>query len=379
MKTLITNVRIVLPDRVRTNGTIIADDGVIESVGSFEPPREFCGTVIDGGGMYAAPGLVDIHSHAFGGVWGYEDPAYVAKKHLEAGTTTYICSIAGNFETFPKAVQALKSCIETGVPGNMAGIHLEGPYMNKKYGVTRQYSLDVCNGEYREIIRATGGHIRQWTFSPEVRDIDPFVDACLENGIVPAMGHTEASPEQVAHCVKKGARIFTHIFNAAGASINPTRMEGTMETRADEAALLYDDVFCEVIPDHNGVHVRPERIRLLFKTAGISRVVAITDAFVGMDDETVFPEGDIRNGGDCNFCNGLLAGNKMALAQALRNIRRHARLSVEDALRVCSLNPARAVGLDDRFGSLEKGKVANILLMDDDLRVGQVIFKGQAM
>lgn len=375
----IMNARVVLPDKV-INGYILFSGGQIIETGCGNPTGSLeIRETVDAGGQYVGPGFVNIHCHAANDRNGHEDPLHFAMHHLEAGTTSLVCSIyqSVGYKNTLLGIKKLRTFIERGIPGNLAGIHLEGPYLNQKYGVNPKTARGIDPEEYLTFMDVAGGWIRHWTFAPEVPGVWPFVEACVARGIVPAIGHSEASPEQVDDSCSRGARIFTHLCNAAGASIDPTRFAGTLEVRSDEAAMLHDEVYCEIIPDANGVHVRPHRIRLIVKTVGIDRVVVVTDTFVGSDKKLQYPTDDIRSAGDCNFVDGALAGNSMTMDMAFQNIKKHAGLDIVQAFRVCAGNPAAAIGIGDRVGSIERGKQADFVFLDDELRLTRVFLKGE--
>ncbi len=373
------NARIVTTEGIVRGYVLYRDGRILETgpgaPGSFSELVE----VFNAGGLYVGPGFVNIHCHAAGNQAGSENPVAFAAHHLKSGTTSLVCSIyqSEGYEKTLAGIKRLRRWIESGIPGNLIGIHLEGPYLNPKYGVNPKTARSVQPEEYEKFIDAAGGWIRHWTYAPEVPGTEVFADALTRHGIVPAIGHTEASPEQIFEACDRGARIFTHLFNAAGSSVDPTRFAGTVEVRADEAAMLRDEIYCEVIPDARGVHVRPLKIRLIAKTIGISRLLAVTDTFVGQDEKPAYPPDDIRSAGDCNFIDGALAGNSMTMLMAFRNIKNHAGLTVPEAFRVCSKNPADAIGIGDRTGSIEPGKRADFVFLNDNLDLKRVVLGGE--
>ena len=245
------------------------------------------------------------------------------------------------------------------------GVHFEGPFFNPKYGAQAKTIRPVNKREYQRYLEEDGDILRMWTVAPELEGAREFIQDVHAAGIPIAIGHSEASPEDVFWAVEHGASICTHIMDATGCSISPTRWGGTRECGFDEAVMLCDDVYCEIINDRQGVHVRPEMVRLIMKTIGIDHVVAVTDSCTGSPDDC-----------DINMQNRELYGSKMRMFQAARNFKHNGRLDMVDVFKVCARNPARAVHIDDRVGTLEAGKKANIVIVDEEYSVKKVILEG---
>ena len=180
-----------------------------------------------------------------------------------------------------------------------------------------------------------------------------------EKGIVPAVGHSVASYEEVKAAVDGGVKNVTHLFDATGASISPTRWDGTIEVDFNAACLLCDGITYEIICDKNGVHVRPEMLRLAAKTVGIDNLIGITDACTGSADET-----------DVNIVDGELTGSKLTMNKVFKNFI-NAGFLLSDAVKFTSTNAARLMGLTDR-GTLEVGKAADIVVMDKNCDIIKV-------
>lgn len=355
---------VVFPDRVE-KGCICVENGKIVYAGSRQNAPS-AGEVFDFGDRYIAPGFVDIHCHAGGDFWAHENPRQMAAYHLRHGTTGLVCTLYRDVpsEQILQTADQVKALMAEG--SNLLGLHLEGPYLNPKYGsgFSGCEKPEVNPSEYLPI--AQTAIICQWTFSPEVEGTDGFLRDIVRMGIPAAIGHSAASPEQIKIAEENGARIVTHLFDATGTSVTPTRYGGTIEPSFDCGALLCDRFYYEIICDRGGVHVRPEMLKLAVKTVGIDRIVGITDACTG----------DTEDNADVNFVDGELMGSKLTMDAVARNFYALG-YSVPEVFRVTSLNPAKAIRKDGEIGSLAVGKRADILILDRELNLCSVYQNGE--
>lgn len=348
---------LVLPDRVIRDGVVIIADGMIEyagpSVGVALPE-----TCIDVGDRLVAPGFVDIHCHAGGKIMANDDPAGVAAYQRSHGTTGLLLTFYRNLpnEVVLEAFQKVKACKAPSI----LGVHMEGPYLNPDYGSKKQPFAPVDPTFYRQLINF--GLVRQWTYAPEMEGTSAFAREIAAAGIVPAIGHSAASPAQVDQAVRDGARIVTHLMNATGCSITPTRYGGTIEVSFDIAAMRHSNVFFEVIFDSECIHVRREMVEFIIKSAGIDFVVGITDCMAGGLDD----------GRDINIDNGELCGSKLTMSGVARNFLSLG-LPLHEVFKVVSLNPAKAIRMDHLVGSLTKGRRADLLLIDPEIKNVEVV------
>ena len=352
--------RLLLDGRVLPDGAVLVRSGVIAYSGPAQdaPPADY--ERVEG---ILTPGFVDIHCHAAGQVFAHEDPAAVAEYHLQHGTTGMLLTFYRDLahEKLLEAVAGVKAAMGPG--SNILGAHLEGPWLNPRYGTGHGGTVQVVPAEY-EALAATGV-IRQWTCAPEVPGAMDFIRYIVKKGIVPAIGHSEASPEQVLAAEAAGARIVTHLFDATGCSRPQTRWAGTLETDFSTAALVCDGLYYEIICDRGGVHVRPEFVKLAIRAAGAERIVGITDCYVGADD-----------GSDVNFDGTDLSGSKLTMDQVARNFLALG-LSFPQVFGIVSENPAKALGLEDTVGSLKAGCRGDVLVVDEEIRV-QRIYKSDS-
>jgi len=348
---------VVVGDEVITDGAVAVENGKIVYSGKREGAPSI-GEAVDYKDGLIVPGFIDIHCHAGGEKWCYEDPVFVAEHHLAHGTTS-MCetlyrdmSIDDTVSAIAQIREAMKTC------KNIIGVHLEGPYLNPKYGASvldGEVFADPC--DYMRLLEDdTVVHV---SFAPEVRGTDAFLKVLCEKGIVPAVGHSMASFEEIEGAVKGGVRNVTHLFDATGASISPTRWDGTIEVDFNAAVLLCDGLTYELICDEKGIHVRPEMVRLAAKTVGIDNLIGITDACTGSCDDT-----------DVNFLNGELNGSKLTMNRVFRNFVSYG-FSLTDAVKFTSTNAARLMGLFDK-GSLSVGMTADIAVMDKEYNILKV-------
>lgn len=376
--TAIVNVKLVTPHAVVPDGAVLVCGDRIAMCGrrgSFELPDD--AVVIDGGGRYLGPGFIDIHCHGGGGHWSWVEPYKFACAHLKFGTTGILPTLTYN-ESREETMDGVKRILADGVGETyrdvILGIHLEGPYINKKYGAVTSPIRPVDPSEYEALLAVAGEHIKVWTFAPELDGQREFARAASEYGIVLSVGHSEADAETIFSYVRQGLKLGCHTTNASGVTPAITRYAGTREVGVAEAIMVHDDIYAEVIPDAGGVHVRPLMCRLIHKAKGTDRTIIITDA---MDESCLPPDpGDPHP--DVRFIQGdMLAGSKLTMNRAVRNMMNHAGVGYVDAFRMASLNPARVLKVDHVAGSVEPGKYADLVLATEDLEIERVMFRGR--
>jgi N-acetylglucosamine-6-phosphate deacetylase len=356
---------------------VTIEDGHITLVGRGAAP----GQGLDLGGRHLVPGFVDMHHH--GGAGGSypaavteaaaEEAVRAARFHLGHGTTTGVASLVTAAPgDLARAAAVLAGLCDDGV---FAGIHLEGPYIARARCGAHDPTLlrDPDPAELAGLVRAGRGHIRMVTVAPELPGALDTIRRAVAEGVIAAIGHSDATYEQTAAGIAAGATVATHLFNALP-SLHP-RSPGPV------AALLEDGrVTVELIND--GFHVHPAMIRLARAAAGPGRTALITDAMAaaGLGD------GDYRLGsmsvtvvnGEARLAGGgSIAGSTLTMDEAFRRAVLEAGLTLPEAAEAASLTPARVLGLAGRVGSIEAGKDADLVVLSGDLRVDGVMRRGE--
>ncbi|WP_034266428.1 N-acetylglucosamine-6-phosphate deacetylase [Actinospica robiniae] len=380
---LLRNARLVLPGAIVEGGWVCVQDGQITAVsaipGEPEPAVGPETEVRDLGGHYLVPGFVDMHVHGGGGAAfsaGQADQALVAARfHLGHGTTTIVAStVTSELSVLEHHIGELSGLVQDGV---LAGLHLEGPFISKdRCGA---HDPDLLRAPAREdlerLLRAGRGSVRMVTLAPELDNGMDAVRLLTEAGVIAAVGHTDATYDQTRQAIELGAPVGTHVFNA----MRPVHHR---EPGPVTALLEQEQVIGEVVND--GIHVHPSVVSLMFSAAGAHRVALITDAMAaaGMPDGE-YPLGPLTvrvRDGEARLAEGdSLAGSTLTMDAALRNTVHLAGVPLADAVISASLTPARALGLADRIGSIEVGKQADLVVLDQDLRVQAVLRNGEGV
>ena len=233
--------------------------------------------------------------------------------------------------------------------------------------------------EYSRMLETAGDLIKVWTMAPELDETNELIDLLKPYGIIVAVGHSEAPAERILELVPKGLRLATHCMDATGATPNPPRYGGTREAGVDEAVLLSDDIYAEVIPDSWGLHVRGLMLKLILKTKGIDRVVLITDAVEtsGTQELLYITEGErkiVEDKRDVRFNDeGELSGSHLTLNLSFRNMMSHTGVSLPEAVRMASLVPTKLLGCENDRGSIEEGKRADIIVFSEEMDIQRVM------
>ena len=372
----IINATLVMPDHFIPDASILLDDGKIVDFGKkLEIPEN--AEVLDAKGQYVGPGLVDIHTHADGETWFYDDPEKCSKTLIDHGVTTVLPTLyySLNKEQFLEAIDKIDKAAEEGKMPNFAGYYMEGPYLNPDFGCDREnnpWKGEIKKEDYIEILEKVKDTAKVWALSPEREGNMEFVKdvkAAIPD-IVFTVAHSEATPDQIEELMPYGLKIGTHHTNATGT------LESFPECRGvcvDEAVNYNSDIYAELICDSMGIHVHPYNLRLLTKIKGKEKLILISDSCVYFGPpipgcEEAF---DI-----CFDFSGEIAGSKMTLDIACRNMMVHTGCSVCDAFRYASTNPAKAVGFKN-IGQIKKGYDANLTIVDQWFNIKNTILKGE--
>ncbi|MFD7434644.1 N-acetylglucosamine-6-phosphate deacetylase [Streptomyces sp. NPDC059861] len=368
---ILTGARVVLPTGVADDGQVVVQGG---RIAAHAPAGA---EVIDLAGHWIVPGFVDIHNHGGGGAsftsGTVDEVLHGIRTHRLHGTTTLVASaVTGDMDFLTHRAGLLSELAEQ---GEIAGIHFEGPFISpcRKGAHSEELLRDPQPADVRKLIDAARGQARMLTLATELPGGIDSVRLLVEHGVIAAVGHTDATYEQTVEAVDAGATVATHLFNAMPALGH--RSPGPI------AALLEDErVTVELIND--GTHLHPAALELAFRHAGAERVAFITDAM----DAAGFGDGrymlgplevEVSEGVARLVEGGSIAGSTLTLDRAFKRAVTIDRIPVEDAVRALSANPARLLGMDDRIGSLEPGKDADLVILDAGFELKGVMRRGE--
>jgi N-acetylglucosamine-6-phosphate deacetylase len=380
------NAQIVTPTGVLDNGWLLVNDGVIVEVGSSANtviPNQLNRITIDAKGGWLIPGFIDVHVHGGAGHdfmdANEESLRAITKFHAAHGTTSILATtLTASREELTAVLERVSSFLSNPMPySQVIGVHLEGPFINVKWKGAQNpaYILPPQVEWLEEWVKQYPGIIKIQTLAPESEGGLAYIEALARNGIVPSCGHTNATYDQLIAAADSGLRHAVHTYNAM--KVFHHREPGTV------GAVLTDNrIVAEVIAD--GHHVHPAGIKLLLSAKGKDNVILITDAMsaAGM------PDGNYQIGGlPVKMSGGVarlidsssLAGSTLTMISAVQYMVREIGVSLEDASRMASANPARQLGIDNVTGALEAGKAADILLLDATLDIQKVWIGGQEL
>ena len=344
---------IILCSEVLENAYLLVEDGIIVDFG-YEKPKADIYVDVEG---YIAPGFTDIHCHASREEYFFnmENGLEIASKdHYDNGTTSLLLSM-NRGETHQRYLEIIND-LKKQLPNtkNVRGIHFEGPYLNPALGARPNIDYPVKEN-YMEYIKS--GIFTQWTVSPELEGSIELIKELSKAGIIPAIGHSNASYEQVEQAVKYGAGIVTHVFDATAPSPDQPDLKGTQNVDCSTACMMFDDkLYFEVIIDNEWKHVRRRMFEFLIKVVGVDKVVCISD-------RTAFKY-DVDKNSDVNMVNGELSGSKLYLRNVAVNLK-NAGFSMPDIAKMTARNGARAIKVERR-GEIAIGFHADLIEVDEN-------------
>jgi N-acetylglucosamine-6-phosphate deacetylase len=301
--------------------------------------------LIDVQGAYIVPGLIDTHIHGFGG-FGVEDCDTEAVLAMSDGLARLGVS-AFNPTLYPSDEGEMIRCIRSVINAmgkergaRIMGLHLEGPFISpEKAGVQKPETIrPVDLALFERLWEASQGHIVNMTLAPELKNMHELALACIQKGIVPQAGHTDAFYENMVEGMQAGILHTTHLFNAM-------RQMHHRNPGAVGAVLIHNEMSCEIIAD--GVHVHPDLFKLLLRDKAMDKIVLVTDGlkptaqiegpFIANGEEVVFEGGCFHRKSD-----GVVAGSALTMPQGIKNLISFG-FPLVDAVRAATLNPAEVM------------------------------------
>ncbi|MBR5331897.1 MAG: N-acetylglucosamine-6-phosphate deacetylase [Muribaculaceae bacterium] len=380
MLTQFINAKILTPEGWIEKGSVLVEDNKIVEVTNSNY-AVIGAELVDAKGMYLVPGGVEIHVHGGGGrdfMEGTEEAFKVAvDAHLKHGTTSIFPTLSSS--TVPMIEAAAETCtkIMNEDPNTpILGLHLEGHYLNLAMagGQLPENIKDPDPAEYEPIINKWPC-IKRWDAAPELPGAVEFGKFITSKGVLASIAHTQAEYKDVKAGWDAGFTHATHFYNAMTGvhKCREFKYEGTIES-----VYLHDDMTVELVAD--GIHVPPAMLNMVYKIKGVERTCAITDALAvaASDSQTAFDPRVIIEDGVCKLSDrSALAGSIATMDRLIRTMVQQANIPLRDALRMISESPAKIMNVYDRKGSLEKGKDADMMILDEDLNLRGVWSMGK--
>lgn len=371
----IVNGKIILKDRIVEDSVLLFSDVIEGVLPKDKVPAD--AEIIDAKGGYVSPGLIDVHIHGYFGkdVCDCEEESIrvISKKLLENGVVGYLpTTMTVDMKCICKALEVcrdLKEESKTWEGSTILGCHAEGPFisMEQKGAQDPNHILKPDS----EFVKKYADIIKIITLAPE-EDTEDFAEIrkiCRDTDVVVSMGHTSADYTTAMKSVEAGVAHSTHLFNA----MTPLKHREPGVTGAS----LNADISCEIIVDK--FHVLPELYDMVWKLKG-RKLCFITDCLPAGG----LPEGEYTLGGNkiiykgpvCRLENGTVAGSVLHLNKGVWNVYTNSQIPLWECVNCASLNPATTIGVNDRKGSIEVGKDADIIITDNEFNIEKTIIGG---
>ena len=366
--------KFIVKDRIESGKALLFTDKILAFVREEDIPSDV--EVIDAEGGYVAPGFIDLHIHGYLGRdvcdASEESMRIISKGLLENGVTGYLpTTMTVDMKTVEGAIDVCRKLMdEDNFDGStILGVHAEGPFISaSKKGAQDERFILKPDAEF---VKNNADVIRIITLAPEEDDnFSAIRDIVIDTDVVVSMGHTSADYKTAMDGVAAGVKHTTHLFNAM--SLMTHRAPGVV------GAALNSDVSCELIVD--GYHVNSDLFDLVYKLKG-RKLCFITDCLPAGG----LPEGEYTLGGAkiiyrdniCRLPDGTIAGSVLRLNKGVWNVYQNSNIPLYECVNCASLNPATTLGIEDQKGSLEVGKDADIVILDEEFNVKKTIIGGK--
>jgi N-acetylglucosamine-6-phosphate deacetylase len=383
----IINGKVILPEGITENIVVHVAEGKIISLSGAQK-NSVDVEIVDAAGNYVSPGFIDIHVHGGGG-YDFMDGDVtsflaIASTHAKYGTTLMLpTTLSGSKEELRNTLEAYPIANFKNESGaRFAGMHLEGPYfaMNQRGAQDPRYIRNPDPAEYVPLVEKYA-FIKRWSAAPELPGALAFAQCMKSKGILPALAHTDAVYEEVVVGFDAGYTLATHLYSGMS---GVTRKNAFRYAGVIESAFIIDDMDVEIIAD--GIHLPSPFLKLIYKIKGSSHIALITDAMraAGM------PEGESILGSRANGLKVIVedgvaklpdrssfAGSVATADRLIRTMITDGGVSLSEAVKMMTATPARILNLQHETGAIGEGKIADIVIFDEQVNVQFTIVNGR--
>ena len=379
---IIDNVYVYTPNKTFVKGGIVLVGNCIQSVYEEKDTPQLNQEVIDGKGNYAIPGLIDLHFHGCKGDDFCDGKKDALGRIAEYEASVGVTAIAPATMTLP--VEELEHILQVAAEykketrdchkADLLGINMEGPFISHvKKGAQDEKNILPCNVEICDrFLKASEGLVKFIGVAPEESSNAIEFIKEVSSRVNVSLAHTNADYETAMAACKAGVNHAVHLYNAMPAFSH--RAPGVVGAVFDSK-----DVMAEIICD--GIHIHPSVVRATFQMMGADRMILISDSMRA----TGMPYGQYTLGGlDVKVVgrlatlvsDGAIAGSATNLMDCMRTVVKKMGIPLETAVACATINPAKSLGVEEEYGSIEKGKKADIVLLDSNLELTAVIKDG---
>ncbi|TLS78897.1 N-acetylglucosamine-6-phosphate deacetylase [Photobacterium damselae] len=371
----ITNVNVFDGVEIHHNQIIIIENGTITRVISNNETMDMQlpDVQIDGKGYLATAGFIDLQLNGCGGVLLNTDPSLktldiMNKTNLKTGTTQFLPTFITSDQQAMENIVSIVGELDQPETHGVLGLHLEGPFISiEKKGAHRQEFIRELDLPTARFFAQNADKIRVLTVAPE-NTSQEAIDIVRNAGITVSLGHTNATYAQV--CEKSGLEMATHLYNAmTPLGSREPGVVGYIFDKKPHAGIIVD-----------GIHADYPSVRIAHQLMG-EKLFMVTDAVTPAGtDMTEYDMAGVKayvTNGKCHYEDGTIAGAAITMIEGLRNLIQHVGLSREEALRMASLYPAKAIKIDDSYGKIAEGYKANIVLLNDNNQVEHIFQMGR--
>ncbi len=363
MKVCITNCSIYTGEAIVTGKNIVVSDNIIQEITSKIPADA---SLYDLKGLNIAAGFIDIHINGGEKIFFTQSPTEEAledmcRASLQYGVTHLLpCLISSPHQTILQAIETVRKSMQQ--HKSILGMHLEGPFINpaKRGAHVAAYIRKPTNKELEEIIELGKGVIKVMTIAPECFT-DEQIDMLLQSGIILSAGHSAMTCKQAQYYFSKGITLVTHLYNAMTqfGHREPGLVGATFNNEKVYAPIILDGQHSDYVAARVAYKIKADKLFLISDAAFLGR--KITDFSWGEYNMQLTPDGNYRN------TDGNLACASISMAEAVQNAKKHLRVSSEEAIKMATCRPARAIRCEESIGFIKPGYPASFVTFDNDL------------
>lgn len=371
---ILSNAKVMCDDFVlRVCDVRIENEKIVEIAEHIEGDER-----LDLSGKYLLPGFIDTHIHgAHGSRFDDAEPDIYNITEFEAtqGVTSLAATVAGSIDGIVRQCESAYAAHLAPKDAKIVAIHSEGPFISpvRKGAMNTKNMIAPDVAALDKMIDAAHGLLKIISLAPELEGADKVIKRAVERGVRVSMGHTDATHDAAQMALECGATRMTHTFNAA-------RPINHREPGVLGVALTDDRVYCEMICDL--VHLHPTTIKLIYMMKGADKINVISDSskVAGIEADE-FYVGNVRRivrNGAIYLEDGTIAGSVCTVLNGVKNLIKMG-IPMEDVSKMTSLSPAKSLGLDGEIGSITVGKLADLVVLDEDLDVVSTFVNGNCV